>query len=119
MDQPNQVTTPQGSVSSTGANLRNRPRRPCDACRKRKSRCEITEGETVCVLCKFHRQPCLFQENPQPRKKRKISNGGSNDVDGAREQYRAPPPPLESADGPGGPGNNEALERRASIRKHP
>src|ERR1700761_300079 len=99
MDQPNQVTTPQGSVSSTGANLRNRPRRPCDACRKRKSRCEITEGESICVLCKFHRQPCLFQENPQPRKKRKISE--PTEIDGLpREQVHLPAPlPLEQTDG--------------------
>jgi len=58
-----------------------KPRRPCDACRKRKSRCEIQDGESVCVLCKFHHQTCLFNENPQPRKRRKVSDnsgeGGS------------------------------------------
>lgn len=111
------VATPQSSIGSMNANLgisRNRPRRPCDACRKRKSRCEMAEGETVCVLCKFHRQPCLFQENPQPRKKRKISNDGPIEINGSREQARAHLP-LELSDGPG---NNESLERRASIRKH-
>ena len=113
------TTTPQsagGAVTTVLGMNRNRPRRPCDACRKRKSRCEMAEGESICVLCKFHRQPCLFQENPQPRKKRKISTDGSNDANSSRDQARTAPPPLESADGPG---MNDALEqRRTSIRKH-
>jgi Fungal specific transcription factor domain len=29
------------------------------------------------VLCKFHHQTCLFNENPQPRKRRKISDSTS------------------------------------------
>ncbi|KAF1813081.1 hypothetical protein P152DRAFT_396254 [Eremomyces bilateralis CBS 781.70] len=53
--------------------LSSRPRRPCDACRKRKSRCELHEGEPECVLCQFHHQPCTFLEDPQPRKKRRVS----------------------------------------------
>lgn len=53
--------------------VKNRPRRPCDACRKRKSRCEINEGDATCVLCRFHRQECTFNENPAPRKKRRRS----------------------------------------------
>lgn len=53
--------------------VKSRPRRPCDACRKRKSRCEINEGDATCVLCRFHRQDCTFNENPAPRKKRRRS----------------------------------------------
>ena len=64
------VAAAPGKASSTAR----RPRRPCDACRKRKSRCEIQEGETACVLCKFHHQTCLFNDNPQPRKRRKVSD---------------------------------------------
>jgi hypothetical protein len=107
-----QVTTPQGSVASAGGvgtTARNRPRRPCDACRKRKSRCELIEGEKECVLCKFHRQPCLFQEQPQPRKKRKTSNDdpAENDIDQNRHTLL----PLDDAP------TNEEIDRRASIRK--
>lgn len=111
------VATPQSSVGSTAVNMhaRNRPRRPCDACRKRKSRCEMTEGETICVLCRFHRQSCLFQEKPASRKKRKLSNSGSNEAEGLRDQNGAAPPPLETTDGPG---SNESHERKASIRQH-
>jgi hypothetical protein len=117
MDHQNQVTTPQGSISSTSGlpSARNRPRRPCDACRKRKSRCEISEGETVCVLCKFHRQSCLFQQNPQPRKKRKISADGIEVENGSRDTNRQFPLPLEQTDGPGA---HEEGERRVSIRQH-
>ncbi|KAL9035969.1 MAG: hypothetical protein Q9214_006343 [Letrouitia sp. 1 TL-2023] len=53
-------------------NLISRPARPCDACRKRKSRCVLGEDATVCVLCRFHSQKCTFVEVPQPRK-RKLS----------------------------------------------
>lgn len=99
-----------------GPTVKSRPRRPCDACRKRcvqslhcpfspprhrcptfadllhntnlgvvqftphalitfyrKSRCEFGEGESACVLCRFHRQDCTFLENPIPRKKRRRS----------------------------------------------
>jgi hypothetical protein len=66
------------------SNETTRPKRPCDACRKRKSRCEIQEGETTCVLCKFHHQVCLFNENPQPRKRRKVGEAAGQDG-GARE----------------------------------
>ncbi|PSS07120.1 hypothetical protein M430DRAFT_193146 [Amorphotheca resinae ATCC 22711] len=43
------------SMSSTasaesGSHLRGRKDRPCDACRRRKSRCVINEGQTSCVL---------------------------------------------------------------------
>lgn len=107
--------TQQSSVSSMNISLgamRNRPRRPCDACRKRKSRCEMSEGETSCVLCKFHRQPCLFQQDPQPRKKRKMSNVDTHETNGSRDHQRGLPP-LETADGPG---SSEVIDRRASIR---
>src|ERR1700754_3693538 len=85
----NSTTSPDsvGISSSSAVPLKttSRPRRPCDACRKRKSRCEIQEGEIICVLCKFHHQPCLFNENPQPRKRRKISESGVAAVPGPSE----------------------------------
>ncbi|KAF2672666.1 hypothetical protein BT63DRAFT_369059 [Microthyrium microscopicum] len=80
-----------------------KPRRPCDACRKRKSRCEIPEGETICVLCRFHNQICLFKENPQPRKRRKVSEpspGESSSANVARNGSLSNATPLDpSADG--------------------
>jgi len=46
-----------------------RSRRPCDSCRRRKSRCEL-DGAPPCVLCRFHRQECTFLEEPQSRKRK-------------------------------------------------
>ncbi|KAF2403935.1 hypothetical protein EJ06DRAFT_471971 [Trichodelitschia bisporula] len=58
-------------VAAAGvANHRTRRERPCDACRRRKSRCVINEGASLCVLCEFHKQDCTFVQDPQPRKRK-------------------------------------------------
>lgn len=62
------------SVVVPGGIPKTRPQRPCDACRKRKSRCEIPENDARCVLCQFHKQPCTFVNDP-PKKKRRASDG--------------------------------------------
>ena len=51
-----------------------RPQRPCDNCRKRKSRCEMSDNDMQCVLCQFHNKPCTFLSDP-PKKKRRVSEG--------------------------------------------
>ncbi|KAH8680231.1 fungal-specific transcription factor domain-containing protein [Ilyonectria robusta] len=48
----------------------NRPSRPCDSCRKRKSRCEMPDGASSCVLCQFHHRECTFQQTTRPRKRK-------------------------------------------------
>lgn len=53
-------------------NTRTRKDRPCDACRRRKSKCVIHEGQVACVLCKFHKQDCTFVQSPQPRKRKLV-----------------------------------------------
>ena len=50
-----------------------RPHRPCDSCRRRKTRCEIADPGADCVLCQFHKQSCTFLSDP-PRKRRRRSN---------------------------------------------
>jgi hypothetical protein len=50
-----------------------RSRRPCDPCRRRKSRCEIVDANLPCLLCRFHRQECTFNEDVQPRKRRAVA----------------------------------------------
>ncbi|KAK5135383.1 hypothetical protein LTR08_005325 [Meristemomyces frigidus] len=52
---------------------RSRKERPCDGCRKRKSKCVLQEARR-CVLCEFHKQDCTFVEKAQPRK-RKLEDG--------------------------------------------
>ena len=68
-------------VSSVGpvANIRTRRERPCDACRRRKSRCVIHEGAVLCVLCEFHKQECTFVQSPQPRKRKNTGDGKKDD----------------------------------------
>jgi hypothetical protein len=68
----------QGSAEPS--NTRTRRDRPCDACRRRKSRCVIHEGAEVCVLCEFHKQECTFVQSPQPRKRRLNSDGREEDA---------------------------------------
>ena len=70
------------SVESS-SNIRSRKDRPCDACRRRKSRCVINEGQTSCVLCQFHSQDCTFVQSPQPRK-RKLNTEGKEESVGKR-----------------------------------
>ena len=53
--------------------------RPCDACRRRKSRCVLNEGAVKCVLCDFHAQECTFIEK-MPSRKRKYT-GCEDEVD--------------------------------------
>ncbi|OAL00678.1 hypothetical protein IQ06DRAFT_182280, partial [Phaeosphaeriaceae sp. SRC1lsM3a] len=57
---------------TSGTKLRSR--RPCDSCRRRKSRCELADGRSPCLLCRFHRQECTFNEEPQPRKRRAVGS---------------------------------------------
>ena len=76
------------SMSSTtsiesATNTRSRKDRPCDACRRRKSRCVIHEGQTSCVLCQFHTQDCTFVQSPQPRK-RKLNTEGKEESSAKR-----------------------------------
>ncbi|EWC45253.1 hypothetical protein DRE_05980 [Drechslerella stenobrocha 248] len=66
---PPSVSAPPASIT-TSTNARGRKDRPCDACRRRKSRCVMNEDSSVCVLCKFHNQDCTFLQSPQPRKRR-------------------------------------------------
>ncbi|KAK9463168.1 fungal-specific transcription factor domain-containing protein [Lipomyces oligophaga] len=48
--------------------------RPCDSCRRRKSRCFIPLNDDSCVLCRYKKLKCTFVEGPQPRRKRDISD---------------------------------------------
>lgn len=93
---PQKQTSGGGSVSGVGKSTgsttasangesgtnRGRRDRPCDACRRRKSRCVMNEGAEICVLCQFHSQECTFVQSPQPRKRRLASSSAQ----GSEEQ---------------------------------
>lgn len=78
---PNDFFPTATENQSAGSKVRSR--RPCDPCRRRKSRCEIVEDSQPCLLCRFHRQECTFNEEPQPRKRRAID---SNEYDHSTSQ---------------------------------
>jgi hypothetical protein len=80
---PTQSSTPNDffpvtTEQANGGKLRSR--RPCDPCRRRKSRCEIADGSPPCLLCRFHRQECTFNEEPQPRKRRAVATQEEDQV---------------------------------------
>lgn len=68
--EPSNYSSPENSPTPA---VRKPPRadRPCDTCRKRKSRCVKEPDQEKCVLCVFHRRDCTYLDEPQRRKKRK------------------------------------------------
>jgi hypothetical protein len=91
----NAVASPATTTTSSPKNARTvsvgaagqpyakgRKERPCDACRRRKSRCVMNDGADKCVLCQFHGQECTFVQSPQPRKRRLAGGGSHSDENG-------------------------------------
>ncbi|KAI7264028.1 hypothetical protein KC335_g9507 [Hortaea werneckii] len=83
---------------------RTRKERPCDGCRRRKSKCVLQESRK-CVLCEFHKQDCTFVEKAQPRKRKledgtvvegsaKRSPAASQQSAAAAPQHSHKPPPV-------------------------
>ena len=90
---PGELRANQKSMSSTPINKtpakpvpipRGKRERPCDACRRRKSKCVVTEGSKICAACGVHEQECTYIEDPQPRK-RKVQG----DARGAESKRRS------------------------------
>jgi hypothetical protein len=46
--------------------MSSRPR-PCDMCRRRKTRCVKQNDQSQCVLCAFHNTQCTYQRGPRQR----------------------------------------------------
>ncbi len=63
-----------------------RPDRPCDTCRKRKSRCVKEPGQQKCVLCTFHHRDCTYVDEPQRRKRRRVETGAEVDAATDKEE---------------------------------
>jgi hypothetical protein len=80
---------PVSSAVATVANIRTRRERPCDACRRRKSRCVIHEGAVLCVLCEFHKQECTFVQSPLPRKRKVVDDGKKDSPNNQKKRYVA------------------------------
>ena len=73
----------EGSRPSANS-ARSAKERPCDACRRRKTRCVKEKGEDKCVLCKFHTQECTYLHEPVARtRKRKAQPSEETDMGNA------------------------------------
>ncbi|KAJ7139897.1 hypothetical protein C8R44DRAFT_765699 [Mycena epipterygia] len=58
--------------------FRSRKNRPCDGCRRAKSRCAIPQSGPPCVECQQMNKQCTFDELPPERKKPKLSSPTTN-----------------------------------------
>jgi hypothetical protein len=88
---PNDFFASQNEIATAA---KTRSRRPCDSCRRRKSRCDVIDAGPPCVLCRFHRQDCTFIEEPQPRKRRAVA---FNNEDITTERDATPHVPVHGA----------------------
>ncbi|KAK3666156.1 Fungal specific transcription factor [Elasticomyces elasticus] len=109
---------------------RTRKERPCDGCRKRKSKCVLQDSRR-CVLCEFHKQECTFVEKAQPRK-RKLDDGTSTDGSGKKspimpqaiattipQQQLAVPPTVHTANVAPVPVRKPfAVDESLSLQRH-
>ncbi|KAH7130859.1 fungal-specific transcription factor domain-containing protein, partial [Dactylonectria macrodidyma] len=70
-----EITTPQDYRDKARTRRRRRGLRPCDACRKRKTRCVTKDGEGDCVHCQLRASACTFQYS---HPKRQATTGAYN-----------------------------------------
>ncbi|KAK9367293.1 transcriptional activator protein DAL81 [Lipomyces kononenkoae] len=83
------LASPAGSGSghNSGGTTRERP---CDACRKRKVRCLLTEESATCVLCKSRSLECTFLQDPPRKRKRPEAEGSNHRLANPRNQTKIP-----------------------------
>ena len=70
---PKDVATALDSPSqglSTSQSTASRKRRPCDACRRRKSKCVVVTAQHRCNACLAHEFECTYIEQPASRKRK-------------------------------------------------
>ena len=77
------VSPPRNSDGTHRA-VRNRSRRPCDACRKGKARCTVPESGPPCTHCGELGRTCTFDEPPPTRRPHQSSPSDANRQDGLR-----------------------------------
>ncbi|KAI4727942.1 hypothetical protein E4T49_04335 [Aureobasidium sp. EXF-10728] len=81
--QPQSLAEQQSLIEgprAPGNSARSTKERPCDACRRRKTRCVKEKSEDKCVLCKFHSQECTYLHEPVARtRKRKAQPSEETD----------------------------------------
>jgi hypothetical protein len=59
---------------------RSRKDRPCDSCRRRKTRCTIEEAGQNCQSCQLNKRSCTFEMSPTPRSRPEKNGEGGGSV---------------------------------------
>jgi hypothetical protein len=83
-----QNNAPPAVKISAPTNGWTRKDRPCDACRRRKSRCIIPQDAETCIICQSRSEECTFVQTPQRRKRRKLDDEASPDASNPRYARR-------------------------------
>ncbi|KAK9233873.1 fungal-specific transcription factor domain-containing protein [Lipomyces kononenkoae] len=100
------TTTGATTTTSTASNAnrpfytRNRRERPCDGCRRRKTRCLRPEGATICTMCVSHDEVCTFVLEPPTRRRHAVPTSNGNI---ALQGSGTPLQPHEAVNGLPGP----------------
>ncbi|KAI4138362.1 MAG: hypothetical protein LQ341_004703 [Variospora aurantia] len=96
-DQTSTSKSKRAASAKEGKTPRGKRERPCDACRKRKSKCVMNEGASgTCAACAIHNQQCTFVEDPQPRKRRMDHDG--KEVDSSKRRSTIESHNINAAD---------------------
>lgn len=93
-----EITTPQDYQNNARKRQR-RSLRPCDACRKRKTRCVTKDGDGDCVHCQLRSTPCTFHHDPPDRQTTgnsttsagSVGYGGADDLGAELQQTQSLP----------------------------
>ncbi|WVQ92944.1 hypothetical protein IAU59_000005 [Kwoniella sp. CBS 9459] len=99
-----QSRDPAPSAEPGGRPHRSRKNRPCDPCRRRKTRCLISATGPPCSLCAESKRECTFSFAPPARKPRQSLQPASSEVDGG----------MDMDTEPGADGEHENSERSPS-----
>lgn len=94
---PSQQTSAE-DARAFGNSARSTKERPCDACRRRKTRCVKETSDGMCVLCKFHSQECTYLHEPIARNRKRKTPSTDDPVRGSKEPRL---PPLRTNAGTG------------------
>ncbi|WAO94812.1 Hypothetical protein NCS54_01241400 [Fusarium falciforme] len=103
-----EIITPQDYQNNARKRQR-RSLRPCDACRKRKTRCVTKDGDGDCVHCQLRATPCTFQHDPPERQ---ITSASGSSIQGSS----AGP---HSGDEPGPADEQQQLSQSQQLPSHP
>lgn len=98
LDVPNpKMAEPEASSDSRKRRRGQRSNRPCDPCRRRKTRCIVESGSAgECTVCLYRQTKCTYEESPpeRPLPRRPSSTATSTSIIDAAQRH---PPPGEVA----------------------